>query len=297
MIDLLLVPAIAALVILSIHAWFGLHVLAREIIFVDLAFAQIAALGATIAGAAGAGHGTLASFATAFAFTLIGAALFTFTRFEHPRISQEAIIGITFVVASAAVLLVASRTAEGAEHVKETLTGTLLWIRGEEVVRLAVAYAVIGGLHFIFRRPILAASTAPHLLRHARAWDFAFYVSFGLVITLSVEVAGVLLVFSMLVIPAAIARLFSGRTGVGLSIAWLAGALAIGGGMGASFVWDLPTGPTLVCAFGAALVVAGLLYRVPRLRAAAAPDSPAISTLAGRDRWMRETRSAVRSTR
>jgi zinc/manganese transport system permease protein len=159
------------------------------------------------------------------------------------------------------------------------------------VIRLAAAYAVIGAFHFLFRRPILAVSFTPRELRHARAWDFAFYVSFGLVITLSVAVAGVLLVFSMLVIPAAVALLFTARIGAALLLAWLAGALAIAAGMSASFVWDLPTGPTLVCAFGAALVVAGVLHAVPRLRSAA--GGPSISTHAGRSRWMEEPRSTV----
>ncbi|MGD8278413.1 MAG: metal ABC transporter permease [Gemmatimonadota bacterium] len=290
MIDLLLAPLAGALVILAIHAWLGLHVLAREIIFVDLAFAQIAALGATIAGAAGAGHGSLTSFAVAFGFTLIGAALFTFTRFEHPRISQEAIIGVTFVVASAAVLLVASRSAEGNEHVKETLTGTLLWVGWDEVGRLAAAYAVIGALHVLFRRPILAVSFAPRTLRHVRVWDFAFYVSFGLVITLSVEVAGVLLVFSMLVIPAAIALLFTARTGLALLLAWLAGTLAITGGIAVSFVWDLPTGPTLVCAFGLTLVVAGVLRLVPRPGSATVHG---VASVSGRERWAGKVHAAA----
>jgi zinc/manganese transport system permease protein len=261
-IDLLLPPITAALVILSIHAYLGLHVLVREIIFVDLAFAQIAALGATIGLVAGLHAGSTPVYALSFGFTLLGAVLFTFTRVEHPRVPQEAIIGITFVVASAAVLLVASATAEGAEHVSETLTGTLLWIRWPEVARLAVAFGLLGAFHYVFRRPILTVSFEPRTLRHPRLWDLAFYVTFGLVITFSVAVAGVLLVFSMLVIPAAVAYLFVHRTGPALLLAWLSGGIAILLGVSTSFVWDLTTGPTLVCAFGAVLIVASLLRLV-----------------------------------
>jgi zinc/manganese transport system permease protein len=258
-------------VILLIHAYLGLHVLVREIIFVDLAFAQIAALGATIGLVAGLHHGSAATYALSFGFTLLGALLFTFTRSENPRVPQEAIIGVTFVVASAAVLLVASLTGEGAEHVSETLTGTLLWIRWREVGGLAAAYAVLGGFHYLFRRPLLAVSFAPTTLRHPRLWDFAFYATFGLVITFSVAVAGVLLVFSMLVIPAAVAYLFVHRTRPALLLAWLSGTVAIVAGVSASFVWDLATGPTLVCAFGAVLIVAGLLRPALRRRPPAVP--------------------------
>jgi zinc/manganese transport system permease protein len=252
-------------------------VLAREIIFVDLAFAQIAALGATIGVFAGLPAGSVPVYLFSFGFTLLGALLFTFTRVEKPRLSQEAIIGITFVVASAAVLLVAGFSGSGAEHVSETLTGVLLWIGWPEVVRLTVAYALLGVFHYVFRHPILAASTAPATLRHPRLWDFAFYVTFGLVITFSVAVAGVLLVFSMLVIPAAVATLFLERTGPALLLAWVAGALAIVMGLGASFIWDLPTGPALVCAFGVVLVLAGAVRGIPWARRSAAAGAPKIT--------------------
>jgi len=279
MIDLLLPPITAALVILSIHAYLGLHVLAREIIFVDLAFAQIAALGATIGLVAGLHPGSAATYALSFGFTLLGALLFTFTRVQHPRVPQEALIGITFVVASAAVLLVASATAQGAEHVSETLTGTLLWIRWPEVARLAAVYALLGGFHYAFRRPILSLTFEWHTARHRRLWDFAFYVTFGLVITFSVAVAGVLLVFSMLVIPAAVAYLFVSRTGTALLLAWLSGAIAILLGVGTSFVWDLATGPMLVCAFGVVLIGAGLLRLVLVRRSS--PDAHAVNLESG----------------
>ncbi len=261
MMDLLLPPIAAALVILSIHAYLGLHVLARGIIFVDLAFAQIAALGTTIGLVAGLHPGSTAVYALSFGFTVMGAVLFTFTRTDHPRVPQEAIIGITFVVASAAVLLVAGLSGEGAEHVRETLTGTLLWIRWPEVARLALAYVLLGGFHCAFRRPILSVSFEPRSLRSPRLWDLAFYVTFGLVITFSVAVAGVLLVFSILVIPAAVAFLFAQRIGPALLLAWLTGALAIILGVSTSFVWDLATGPTLVCAFGLVLVLAALFQK------------------------------------
>jgi zinc/manganese transport system permease protein len=266
MIDLMIPPIAAALLILSIHAYLGLHVIAREVIFVDLAFAQIAALGATGALLVGFDHGTTASLAWSLAFTLLGALVFSFTRMETSAVPQEAIIGITFVLASAAVILLAGFTAEGTEHLQETMTGTLIWVDWATIARLATVYAALGAFHYVLRRHFLAVSFAPVRVENARLWDFLFYASLGFVISFSVEIAGVLMVFSALVIPAVIAFLFTNRLGVALVLAWLSGAVAIVGGIGASFYWDVATGPLLVCSFGAVLVVAAALRAVLGIR-------------------------------
>lgn len=259
MIGLMIPPIVAALVILSLHAYLGLHVIAREVIFVDLAFAQIAALGTTVALLAGVEMGSTMSLVFALGATLIGALLFSFTRMENSPVPQEAIIGIAYVVASAAVILLAGMTAEGAEHIKETLTGTLIWVGWPQIGKMAGMYAVVGVFHFVLRRYFLAVSFHPDQAQKVRLWDFLFYLSFGVVISFSVEIAGVLMVFSTLVIPAVVAFFFTDRFGVALIIAWASGTVAIIGGIGASFYWDLATGPLLVCAFGAVLVVAMIL--------------------------------------
>ena len=260
MIDLMIPPIVAALVILSIHAYLGLHVIAREIIFVDLAFAQIAALGATVAHLVSFEHGTLPSLAFSLVFTLIGALVFSLTRMEkRSAVPQEAIIGITFVVASAAVILLSGFTAEGTEHLQETMTGTLIWVDWPQIGRLAGVYTIVGSLHYALRRHFLAVSFAFDTAKRIRLWDFLFYASFGIVISFSVEIAGVLMVFSALVIPAVIAFLFTHRFSHALLVAWLAGGIAIVGGIGASFYWDVATGPLLVCSFGVVLVLAALL--------------------------------------
>lgn len=266
MIDLMIPPIVAGLVILSIHAYLGLHVIAREVIFVDLAFAQIAALGATAALLAGYSHGTTQSLVFALGFTLVGALVFSLTRMEKSAVPQEAIIGITFVVASAAVVLLAGFTAEGTEHLQETMTGTLIWVDWPTIGRLAVVYAAVGIFHFVLRRQFLVVSFAPDRAERVRWWDFHFYASFGFVISFSVEIAGVLMVFSSLVIPAVIAFLFTNRLGPALLIAWASGAIAIIGGIGASFYWDVATGPLLVCAFGGVLVLAAILRTVLGIR-------------------------------
>ena len=259
MLDLMIPPIVAALVILSIHAYLGLHVIAREVIFIDLAFAQIAALGTTVALLMGIESGTTMSLLFALGFTLLGALLFSLTRMEKSAVPQEAIIGVSYVVASAAVILLASLTAEGSDHLRETLTGTLIWVNWPTIGKIAGVYTAVGLFHYVLRRKFLALTFAPERVGNIRLWDFVFYVTFGIVISLSVEIAGVLMVFTGLVIPAVIAFLYTNRFGLALLIAWGAGTLAILSGIGASFYWDLATGPLLVCTFGVTLIVAAVL--------------------------------------
>ncbi len=259
MLDLFIVPFAAALIILAMNAYFGIHVIRRGVIFVDLAFAQIAAVGSTLALLFGAEPGTPLAYLFAFGFTLFGALLFSYTRMENSRVPQEAIIGISYVVASAAVILLASFTAEGAEHIKETLTGSLIWATWPTVLELGGVYALVALFHYVFRRPLLATTFGPDTVRNVRLWDFIFYLTFGVAVTFSVTLAGVLMIFSTLVIPAVIAFLYASRFVPVLLIAWLSGAIAIAGGLVVSFVWDLTTGPLLVCAFGVTLVLAAAL--------------------------------------
>lgn len=274
MFDLILVPLVAALVILAINAYFGLHIIRRGVIFVDLAFAQIAALGSTVAFLLGSHADAPLSYVFAFGFTLLGAILFSLTRVEG-QVTQEAYIGISYVVASAAVILLSSFTPEGAEHVSETLTGALIWVTWPTVAKLAAVYAIIGAFHWVFRKRMIAITFEPGTVGNVRLWDFVFYLTFGIAITFSVNLAGVLLIFSTLVIPAVIAFLFTNRFGAALLIAWLSGAIAIVSGIAASFVWDITTGPLLVCTFGVVLLIALLVRPVVRSVARGRlPDTP-----------------------
>ncbi len=266
MLDLMIPPIVAGLVILSIHTYLGLHVIARGVIFVDLAFAQIAALGATVGFLLGVEHDTPMALAFSMGFTLVGALIFSFSRLEETVVPQEAVIGITFVVASAAVILISGFTAEGAEHIAETLTGTLIWVSWPEIIRMALAYTIIGVIYFVFRKPFLTVSLGEHDTPRARTWDFLFYALFGIVISFSVPVAGVLMVFSSLVIPAVVAFLFTSRFSAALWIAWAVGAVTLVTGVVASFQADIPTGPLLVCMFGLAMFVGLLIRFVVRAR-------------------------------
>lgn len=265
--SLWLAPLVACMVIVAIHSYLGLHVIAREVIFVDLSLAQMAALGSTIAVFAGADSSSPQAFGYALGFTTLGAALFALSRSqEHGRVPQEAIIGIVYVVASAAALLVADKAPRGGEAIKDILVGSLLWVGWPAIWRLAVVYVAIGVFHWALRRRFLTISFEPQTATaqgwRVRWWDFLFYLSFGIVITFSVPIVGVLLVFSFLVIPAAIAFQFTRRRGLLALYSWLAGVLASAGGLWVSFHYDLPTGPVVVCVFGVLLFLAYLVRRV-----------------------------------
>ena len=267
MLDLLWLPFLACLILTCIHVYLGLHVLARGVIFVDLALAQVAALGITLAFLAGHPIQSDAAYWYALCFTVGGAALFSVTRVRRALIPQEAIIGIVYAVSAALAVLVVDRAPQGAEHIKQLLVGNILTVSAGDVARLAILYAVIGALHVMMRRPILEISLDPEGAaargRTIRWWDFAFYVTFGIVVTSSVRIAGVLLVFSFLIVPAAVGALLASSVGGRLAIGWAAGALVSAAGLLASFAWDLPTGATVVAAFGAlmAAVAAGLGLR------------------------------------
>jgi zinc/manganese transport system permease protein len=260
LIELLLPPFIAAMIILVTHAYFGLHVIQREVIFVDLALAQIAALGSTVAFMLGAAHGSVEGYVSSFVFTLLGALIFSVSRLEDSPVPQEALIGITFVVASAAVILMSSFSAEGTEHLRETMTGALIWVTWPTVAKVALSYGAIGLFHFLMRRTMLAISFAPERVKRLKTWDFVFYATFGVAITSSVHIAGVLMVFSVLVIPSVIAFFYTRDFRHALLIAWSAGTVAVVAGLAISFTFDFTTGPVLVVCFGAVLAVA-LVFR------------------------------------
>jgi zinc/manganese transport system permease protein len=185
---------------------------------------------------------------------------------EGTRVPQEAIIGILYVVSSAVTILLASQAPAGAEHVQDLLTGSLLWTTWPTITKTAALYVLLGVAHWLLRKRFFMISLQPGQA-HAQgwrlgAWDFLFYVLFGLMVTVSVDIAGVLVVFSFLVIPAVIAFLFTTRPVALLAIAWLVGTVTTVAGLAASYLADLPTGPLVVCAFAVALVVAFAVRRV-----------------------------------
>jgi len=264
MLDFLWLPFLACLILTGIHVYLGLHVLARGVIFVDLALAQVAALGISVAFLAGHPIQSDAAYWYALAFTVAGAALFAASRAHRAPLPQEAVIGIVYAVSAAAAVLVVDRAPQGGEHIKTLLVGSILTVSGREVAELALLYGVIGALHAAIRRPLLEISLDPDGARarglRLRAWDLLFYVTFGIVVTSSVRLAGVLLVFSYLIVPAAVATLLAASVRARLLIGWGVSVLVSAAGLWASFAWDLPTGAAVVTSFGAlmALVALGL---------------------------------------
>ncbi len=252
-------PFAACLILAGIHAYLGLHVIERQVIFVDLALAQIAALGASLALVFGYGLDSVQSYWMSLGFTLAGAAILSLTRFKKQRVPQEAIIGIIYAVSAALLILVLSRSGEGDEHIKQALVGNILLIRSSEVLKILGIYSIIGAFHYFFRENFLLISQNPDKAYqkglNIKFWDFLFYASFGFVVTSSVRIAGVLLVFSFLVVPSVAAILFSNNTKIRLVLGWAVGFLASILGMAASYCLDLPTGASVVCTFGAILVV------------------------------------------
>jgi zinc/manganese transport system permease protein len=262
----MLVPFLACLVLSGILIYLGLHVIARKVIFVDLALAQIAALGATYAVTLGydpnADPLTVSLFS--LAFTFVGAGAFAIARMRKEKVPQEAFIGIIYAAASAAAILTLSKSATGGEELKHMLVGDILLVSLPTVIQMALLYIGIGIFHLIFRKKFLAISLDPERVEAAgtniRFWDLIFYMSFGVVIVKSVAIAGVLLVFSYLVVPAVIAQMFSDTIMGRLLLGWLAALMASMLGIVWSFYSDYPTGPAVVVMLGIVLILASMVY-------------------------------------
>jgi zinc/manganese transport system permease protein len=260
MLQFLVLPFLAGLVLTGIHAYLGVHVVERGVIFVDLSLAQIAALGTTVALLAGFDVHSGVSYFWSLGFTIVGAAIFALTKVKREtRIPQEAIIGIVYAVSAAAAILVMSKAPQETEHLKDMLVGNILAVNSYTVIKTAILYSLVGLFHFIFRKKFLAISVGAHNgtnngeIPNLKFWDFLFYTSFGFVVTSSVAIAGVLLVFSYLIVPSVAAMLFATSIGKRLAIGWSMGAFVTLLGVLLSFKLDLPTGATIVCTFGIAL--------------------------------------------
>jgi len=282
MLEFLAAPFVASLILTGIHAYLGVHVVERGVIFVDLSLAQIAALGGTIAllmpVSGGDPHAPVVYWIS-LAFTFIGAAVFALIRVRRARIPQEAIIGICYAVASAAAILAMSKATSESEHLKDMLVGNILAVSWAEVRKTALLYGVIGVFHYIFRRQFFAITMAHHnhtepVGLSVRFWDFLFYASFGFVVTSSVAIAGVLLVFCYLIVPSVAAMLYADSIGKRLAIGWSMGTLVSALGVYLSLKLDLPTGATIVCTFGLVLIIMALVR--PLFQRAGGPEGPPV---------------------
>ncbi len=243
---LLLKPFLACLVLTGIHAYLGTHVIERKVIFVDLALAQIAALGAVVAFLFGFNLHASQTYWFSLGATFLGAIIFALTRGRQEKIPQEAIIGIVYAVSAAAAILVLSRSPEGDEEIRHMLIGNVLLVEWGDIAKMAALYGLVGLFHWVFRKKFILISTRPEEARRqgipVRFWDTLFYLSFGLVVTSSVHIAGVLLVFSFLIIPAVAAAMFTQSMRARLAFGWIFGALASVVGTAFSYYADLANG-------------------------------------------------------
>ena len=281
-------PSLAALILVATHTYLGLHVISRNVFFVDLALAQVAALGSTVAYLYGFEVGDSVTYYVSLLFAVFGAWFFSVARVPDDRVPQEAIIGLAFAVASAAAILLSAENPHGAEHLRDMMTGSILVVSADEVAHAALLYGVIGVFHWVYRRQFLrlsmdrAGAAADGM--HVQRWDFLFYLSFALVITSAVRIAGVLLVFVLLIAPAVCAAMLATGIRSRLWIGWACGVLATTGGLIMSSRMDWPPAPAIACIFAAILIsaaVAGSLARAGNRALAAAKLVGVALALAG----------------
>jgi zinc/manganese transport system permease protein len=257
--ELLLAPFVACLVLTGIHCYLGIHIVSRGVIFVDLALAQVAALGSVVALLAGYELNSGQAYMMSLGFTFIGAALFALGRLRDESVPQEAIIGIVYAVSSAAAILVLDRAPHGEEAIKTMLVGDILFVTWPQITKMFLIYLAVGLMHLLLRKKFVLISMNPGLAKQnglwIRFWDFVFYITFGFVVTSSVRIAGVLLVFSYLVVPAVCAMFFVRSVSYRLLIGWAIGFAASVLGLCTSAKWDLPTGASIVTVFGGMLIL------------------------------------------
>ncbi|NQU85887.1 MAG: metal ABC transporter permease [Mariniphaga sp.] len=273
--EFMFIPFTACILLISSNVYFGIHVLKREIIFIDIALAQIAALGGTIAmvisditsdSHAGHDHGedSVSSFIFSVLFCTIAAFIFSLLKSKKIKIPLEALIGIAYAVATTAAVIILDKSAGSDVHIHDMLTGALLWVGWDQVVKLAIVVGLVGLFHVIFRKKFFKLSDNYHKtetgLKNKGLWDFLFYFSFGIVIVQAVSVGGIITVFAFLIIPASISALYAtqwySRIFIGLGI----GAVVTLLGLYFSWELDVPCSPVIIMFLGVVLLIS-LLYK------------------------------------
>jgi len=263
MLDIMLPAFIECLVLVGIHSYLGIHVIKRGVIFVDLALAQMAAFGTVVAFIFHYEPDSGIAFIFSLIAAIIGALIFSLLKQKKSEIPLEAGIGVTYAIFSAATILLIEKAPHGGEHIQEILTGSLLWVQWKTIIIVVVVYALVGIFHFIFRDIFIAISEDSEAAAasgiNVRLWDFLFYLSFGVVITLSVRTAGVLLVFVFLIAPSLFTMMVSSGWKNRLIIGWLMGATVSVTGLVISYKFDFPTGPSVVIVYGGVLLITSLI--------------------------------------
>jgi len=243
-------------VVLLLHTYMGLHIIRRGIIFCDLVLDQLAAFGVVVGIGMGIRYGTPLSYLLAMAAVLVGCVLLATLRPKDKKVPEEAVIGILYGMALVVSLMLADKMPEGGTYFSKTLVGSMLWVSWPLVGTTVAVYAVLAVLHYVFRRNMLKLTENPGALQRRVWWNFLFFLTQGIITILIVPVAGVLLAYGFLMIPAAIGALFSRRWVPALVVGWLSGLGACLLGIIYSYRTDSPYGPSLLLAMGALFVVA-----------------------------------------
>jgi zinc/manganese transport system permease protein len=264
-------PLLACLLLPGMLVYLGLHVVRRGIIFVDLALAQVAALGTCWCIMLGHDPHDIHTYWWSIGFTLAGALVFTFTRTSEPnRVPQEALIGIVYVVAAAGSIVLLSKSPGSNEELQRTLIGDVLFVTWPQIWKTLVLYVAVAMVHVIFRKKFIALTFSGErsdVNWATRGWDFLFYALFGLVVTSFVQIGGVLLVFTYLIVPAVCANLMARSLGALVVVGCLVAIVGGAGGLYTSYRFNLPTGAAIICTFGALLLVIAVVTKIRNLRA------------------------------
>lgn len=257
-------PFLMCIILAGIHCYLGFHVLTRGVIFVDLSLAQVAAFGTTLALLLGFEPTDTATYFISLACTFCAAGLFARARSLESKIPQEAIIGITYALGSAGIVLVLNGISHGSEQIKNLLVGQVLWVQWPDILKVAIVYSSVALIHMVWRRQFLAASEGTLGARQG-FWDFAFYALFGVVITSSVNIAGVLQVFAYLIVPSVVANIWFKKLSHKLAFGWSMGFILSAAGMLWSYLADIPSGAAIVACFTVIPLV--LILVMPRRKA------------------------------
>ncbi|MEN6321165.1 MAG: metal ABC transporter permease [Syntrophaceae bacterium] len=240
-------PLAACILLILIHAYFGIHILERGIIFVDLSLAQF--IGVGIACSFFFSHDVLVKYVLSIFFAILGAFILSFSRRISKHTNIEAFIGVLYISSLAASILVLDRSPHGLEEFKTILNGNIIWVGGDEIACTFIVYAAIGIFHIIFRKQFYALTFEE---KGGFFWEFLFFLSFAVVLVKSVQMAGILQVFAFLIIPALIGKLFTKKLLTVLIGGWLLGLISSSFGLIASYAWDLPTAPLIVASLSSA---------------------------------------------
>lgn len=271
--EFMLAPFVACFLLIFIMVYFGIHVIKREIIFIDIALAQIAAFGGAVSlvihelfhDHPGSGEEHVSESFLAYLFCTLAAGIFTVLKNKNIKIPLEAIIGIAYAVAATGVVIILDKGAGGDVHIHDMLAGAILWVTWPQIFRFLIVVIIIGGFHYIFRDKFVNLTknyiSGESTISNPKLWDFLFYFSFGIVIVEAVAIGGILTIFAFLIIPASISALLAKKWMSRILIGFSVGGIATISGLYLSWVMDVPSSPTIILFLGLCLLVS-LLFRL-----------------------------------